>query len=141
MAQAKTPRCLHASAVAVGSAGLLILGKSGSGKSSLSMELMALGGTLVADDQVQIDPRDDGLLMTAPPRIDGRIEARSLGILHAPAHPAWARFVVDMDQTETERLPPTREIVIAGVTLKLLYRVESRSFPSMLYLLLKGGAA
>ncbi len=132
---------IHATAVAVGSSGLLISGRSGSGKSELALELIALGATLVADDQVLLSEQGDGLLMTAPPGIDGKIEARSLGIIHAPSQPAWARFLVDLDKTETERLPEPRETVIGSTPLRTFYRVESRAFPSMLYVLLQGGMA
>lgn len=137
----ETPCRLHATAVAVDQSGLLILGKSRAGKSTLALQLIALGATLVADDQVELVRRDDGLLMTAPARLEGRIEARGMGILSTPARPAWARLVVDLDQVETERQPPPRETVIAGVTLKRIHRVESAAFPSMLYILLQGGMA
>ena len=48
------PDTIHASAVALGPVGLLIMGASGSGKSSLALELMARGAKLVADDQVVV---------------------------------------------------------------------------------------
>ena len=136
-----TSEILHASAVACGTVGLLIRGKSGSGKSSLALELMARGADLVADDQVQVTRKDEGLLMTAPEALADRIEARGLGLLSAPTHPAWARYVVDLDVTETARLPEPQETVIAGVPISTLRRVESPAFPSMLYVLMNGGIA
>ena len=141
MGAAEVPHRLHASAVALDETGLLILGKSGAGKSSLALQLIALGARLVADDQVLLTRKDGGLLMTAPPQLEGRIEARGLGILSTPARPSWARFVVDLDRIETKRLPPTRETVIEGVALRCIHRVESAAFPSMLYVLLQGGMA
>ena len=132
---------IHASAVAVDQTGLLIIGRSGTGKSELTVELIALGATLVSDDQVLLTEKDGGLLMSAPPAIEGRIEARGLGLVSAPARPAWARFLVDLDKTETERLPEPRETVIKSTPLRTFYRVESRAFPSMLYVLLQGGMA
>ena len=45
---------LHGSAVAFGARGLLILGGSGSGKSSLALRLVQHGAALVADDRVEI---------------------------------------------------------------------------------------
>lgn len=132
---------IHASAVAVGSSGLLICGRSGAGKSSLALELIALGANLVADDQVLLTEKDGGLLMSAPPSIDGMIEARGLGLISVPTQPAWACFLVDMDKTETDRLPELRETVIRSTPVRTFYRVESRAFPSMLYVLLQGGMA
>ena len=137
----KTTELVHASAVACGTTGLLIRGKSGSGKSALAIELVARGAELVSDDQVHVTCKDDGLLMSAPAALANRIEARGLGILGAATRPAWARYVVDLDVPETKRLPEPQETVIAGVALSLVRRVESPAFPSMLYVLMKGGFA
>lgn len=141
MAPQSRHELLHASAVALGPAGLLITGKSGTGKSSLALELVSRGAELVADDQVHLTRKEDGLLMTAPDPIAGRIEARGIGILTCPTRPAWARWVVDLDDVETERLPERQETVIAGVPLPRLHRVESAAFPAMLYTLLQGDLA
>lgn len=142
MAAATTaPLHLHASAVACGQTGLLIRGKSGSGKSELALELLARGADLVADDQVLVTRKDEGLLLAAPDPLENRIEVRGLGILGVPTRVAWARYVVDLDEVETARLPEPQETVIAGVTLSRLRRVEGPAFPSMLYVLLQGGFA
>lgn len=132
---------LHASAVALENRGLLIRGKTGSGKSTLALQLIGLGATLIADDRVVCTPRDGVLFLSVPDAIRGRIEARGLGLLAAPSATAIARAVVDLDRTETERLPYGREIVIAGVPLPLLSKVESPAFPTMLRLWLHGGVA
>ena len=132
---------IHASAVAVEGRGLLILGASGSGKSSLALELMALGADLVADDRVAVTPDPGG----GPPRLDpppalaGRIEARGIGILAAPWVSARAVMAVDLDRIETARLPEPREIVIAGASLPCLSKVETPAFAAMLLSVLKGG--
>ena len=77
---------LHASAVALTpAAGVLILGPSGVGKSSLALRLMALGARLVADDGVALTVQAGALIARAPAPIAGLIEARGAGILHAEA--------------------------------------------------------
>ena len=130
---------LHASAVAFDDRGLIILGASGRGKSSLALELIALGATLVSDDRVTASALPDGGLWLAPPdAIRDRIEARHFGLLTCPATSAWARAVVDLDRTETDRLPIARETVIAGVRLPAFRKVESPAFPAMLSAYLKG---
>ena len=48
---------LHATCVAVDGRGLLILGPSGSGKSALALQLIALGAQLVADDRTRVSRR------------------------------------------------------------------------------------
>ena len=131
---------MHGTAVALGSAGLLITGRAGAGKSSLALELMALGASLVADDQVVLIRKPEGLLMSAPSTLDGRIEARGIGILKCDATPAWLRMVVDMDHVETGRLPQPLEVEISGARVRLIRRVEAPAFASMLYVLLKGGS-
>ena len=133
---------IHASAVAVDGRGLLITGASGSGKSSLALEMMALGADLVADDRVGVQRHPEGgLILSAPEAIRGLIEARGLGLLRAPVVMARATAAIDLDQQETARLPKRREIVIAGEVLPRMAGVESRAFASMLVLYLKGDRA
>ena len=131
---------MHGTAVALGSAGLLITGGAGAGKSSLALELMALGASLVADDQVVLTRKPEGLLMSAPTALAGKIEARGIGILKCDAAPAWLRVVVDMDHAETGRLPEPLEIAVFGERVRLIRRVEAPAFASMLCILLKGGS-
>ena len=133
------PVILHATAVAFGTAGLLIRGMAGSGKSTLALQLLGLGAILVADDRVIATPSEGSLTLASPDATTGMIEARGLGLLRVPTCRAVARAVVDLDTVEEERLPPPHETVIAGVRLPLLHKVESAAFPSMLRLLLLGG--
>ena len=130
---------MHGTAVALGSAGILITGRAGVGKSGLALELMALGASLVADDQVVLTRKSEGLLMSAPTTLNGKIEARGIGILNCDATPAWLRIVVDMDLVETGRLPEPLEISVFGERVRLIRRVEAPAFASMLYVLLEGG--
>lgn len=77
---------LHATCVSLGGAGLLCLGVPGSGKSSLALRLMERGWSLVADDQVDIAPRDAGLWATPPENLAGCLEIRGLGLFHRLPH-------------------------------------------------------
>lgn len=131
---------LHASCVAVDRRGLLILGPSGAGKSALALQLMALGAELVADDRVVLHAANGQLWAAAPPRLAGLIEARGVGILRAPARAEVAlHLVVDLAQDETDRLPPRRQIRLAGVELPLVLRVAAPHFPSALLHWLRHG--
>ena len=47
----KDSEIIHANGVSFDGKGLLILGASGAGKSSLTFEMIALGATLVSDDR------------------------------------------------------------------------------------------
>lgn len=112
---------VHASCVAVNGRGLLILGPSGAGKSALALHLMAFGASLVADDQTEIWTDGHQLYARSPLAIHGLIEARGVGILHAPALPqAEICLCVDLGQTETDRLPPLRYVSLLGHTLRLV---------------------
>ena len=136
------PVNIHASAVTFGARGLLILGASGSGKSSLALELMALGAVLVADDRVIMTPDlNGGLRMSAPAALEGLIEARGVGLIRCDHRPAMAVWAVTLDEVETERLPERHDTVIGDVTLPVLRKVESPAFPAMLCALMNGGRA
>lgn len=131
---------LHASAVAIGRRGLLITGASGTGKSTVALQLVGLGATLVADDRVLVTPHaEGGLHLSCPEPIRGMIEARGVGLLRTRSTEAIAVAVVDLDRTETDRLPEAETAQIAGQSLPLIKRVEGPAFPSILLVYLKGG--
>lgn len=130
----------HATSVAIGTAGLLILGPSGSGKSTLALALMALGARLIADDRTILRRSDDVLWATAPEAIRGQIEARGVGILAAePCLSAPLRLIVDMAETETDRLPPERWRQIAGITLPCLHKCDGPHFHMAIWQYMKAG--
>lgn len=130
---------VHGSCVALNGQAVLIVGASGSGKSGLALQLMALGAQLVADDRTRLWSCDTGLMADAPPAIRGQIEARGVGILAAgPAGPATIRLVVDMDHMETERLPKAHDTQILGVTLPRIKKSDAAHFPAAVLLYLRG---
>lgn len=119
---------------------VLIKGPSGSGKSALALELLAYGASLIADDQVQLTQTDHAVIASCPPSIAGLIEARGVGILHAtPAMPAPLSLVVDLSQTEADRLPPLRHVTIMGIEIPLLYAVKTPHFPAAVLQFLRAG--
>ena len=122
-------RMLHASCVALSGRAVLILGRSGSGKSALALTLMAFGARLVADDSTVVSRTGDGLMAHAPASIAGRIEARGMGILHAdPVARARLVLAVDLDRDETARLPQARTTSICDVALPLFHKVNHACF-------------
>jgi HPr kinase/phosphorylase len=48
-------------------------------------------------------------------------------------------LVVDLDQGETERLPPQRQRDVAGVLLPLQHKVEKAHFPAAILQYLRSG--
>jgi HPr kinase/phosphorylase len=134
---------LHASAVAWAGAGqprgVLILGASGSGKSALALQLMAFGCVLVGDDLVTIEARDGVLLARAAKPLQA-IEARGVGILAASLLDLTpVTLAVDLDSTETERLPPQRHATWLGVNVPLVHNSAFPHFPAAILHYLKHG--
>lgn len=132
---------LHASAIALGHKGVLFTGASGSGKSAMALELVALGAELVADDMVRIVAGDEGWpMLSATTRLRGVIEARGLGLITVP-HRARAplSLIVEMDRTETARLPDQVTRDILGQPVPVIARVDTPHFPAFLFAYLKGG--
>jgi HPr kinase/phosphorylase len=78
------PRCsVHGVMIDVFGQGILLLGKSGIGKSELALELVMRGHRLVADDVVRCDWRPPGMVFGAPPELlRHHIEVRGLGVLN-----------------------------------------------------------
>jgi len=134
------PKTVHASCVAVGASAVLILGASGSGKSALALNLMALGAVLVADDKTILTSTDAGVMATCPKAITGQIEARGVGILLADAQRcALLRLVVDLDQKQPDRLPPPREVDLLNHKIPLFYTPVGPHFAAAILQMLKGG--
>ncbi|MFN4281696.1 MAG: HPr kinase/phosphorylase [Alphaproteobacteria bacterium] len=120
MARSAETETIHATCVAFGARGVLLLGPSGSGKSDLALRaIFEQGAKLVADDRVRLVRQGTGqatrLIAAAPPEagragLIGAIEARGLGILGLPAARRRARAplalaVVLVAAGEVERLP------------------------------------
>ncbi|MFG5384080.1 HPr kinase/phosphorylase [Yoonia sp. R2-816] len=137
MTQSQT---IHATCVAWNDRAVLIRGGSGSGKSTLGLVLMGMGCSLVADDRVIVMRNDDRLLARAPDTIRGLIEARGIGVLNAdPTAQAQVVLVVDLDETESERLPPRRVVTLLGSDVPLIHAVDGPHFAPAILQLLKAG--
>ena len=119
----------------------MVLGASGTGKSSLALHLMALGATLVADDRTIASGANNGdVLLSAPEATRGRIEARGVGILQAETEQnVLLALVVDLDRPERDRLPPDRTIEVLGKNFPVLNNPGSLHFPHAILQYLRAG--
>lgn len=121
MSAGPNPDVIHASAVSINGRGVIIQGQSGTGKSALALQLIALGAVLIADDQVVLAGENADLRLSAPKPLQGLIEARYIGILRldftTKIKPA---LVVDLDVSTDARLPPLRHTVINSLRLPLI---------------------
>ena len=105
MGDTPAPETIHAGCVAIGGRGVLIAGRSGSGKSDLALRLVDRGAVLVSDDYTLLTRAGGRLVADAPATIAGRMEVRGVGVVELEA----ARGVpicllVDLDRLP-ERLP------------------------------------
>ena len=141
MASADTRATLHATAIAVDGQGLLIMGASGAGKSSLALALIGMGAALVSDDQTCLVRDTNGVVLSCPVAdLCGVIEVRGVGLLRAPvAMNARLALVVDLDRVATQRLPPTHRIELLGAAFPLVHKAEHAHFPVALMLQLRHG--
>lgn len=121
-----TGQPLHGTVVArwtstCGWRGVLITGASGAGKSDLALRLIGKGWRLVADDYAHVFASGGALYATCPTTIEGRIEARGVGVVPACAL-GMVRLVlaVELSAGPIERLPEPAGTVIAGVGLPLV---------------------
>ncbi|SMC89551.1 hypothetical protein [Rhizobium sp. RU36D] len=113
---------VHATAIVVGTTGLLLVGPSGSGKSRLALALISDArahgqfSALVADDRVFLARHGDVVVARRPASIAGLIEIRGSGIGKVQsidkAVMHWAILPVRVE--EAERLPPEDEIYEFG---------------------------
>ncbi|MDB5572228.1 MAG: aldolase [Hyphomicrobiales bacterium] len=138
------PHAIHASAVAIGEAGVLIRGASGAGKSALALALVEAGAAaglfarLVGDDRLLVNHAHGRVLARPHPAIAGRVEKRGEGIHHMAHEPAVVlRCVVDLVENgpagsdTPPRLPMQAEqsTVVETVTLARLVLPASAGAP------------
>jgi serine kinase of HPr protein (carbohydrate metabolism regulator) len=113
---------IHACAVVVDGQGILILGKSGSGKSELALDLLdqcklrGLSGALIGDDRINLSRQDNDVIATVPPQLAGLIEVRGSGIhnieyvssgkLHFAVRLVESSYAVRMPDNNYEEIAP-----------------------------------
>ena len=132
---------VHATSVCLETRAALITGPSGSGKSSLALQMMGLGAQLISDDQTLLRGTANGeIWLSSPETIKGMIEARGIGILHVDAAKGGIlRLVVNLAEIETERFPERRHVPVLGNHVRCVHKTESPAFAAALVQYLKAG--
>lgn len=118
---------VHASTVAFLQAGtpyaVVLQGRSGSGKSALALELLAMGALLVSDDQTTLRAEGDSLVACAPGALHGLIEWRDVGILPVKAlERAQVVAWMDLDVPAESRMPMPVWKTVLGVRVPCLQK-------------------
>lgn len=130
---------VHATAVALGDRGVLIVGASGAGKSDLALRLIDRGARLIADDYVEIRVADGRAYGSPPPSIAGRLEVRGIGIAILPyVRDVALALVVDLD-TAPARLPERTVRQVEGIEIAgIAINAHDASAPVKVELALSG---
>lgn len=122
---------MHATTLDFDGYGILLKGASGAGKSSLALQLMALGMHLVADDRTELTAKAKAIVATAPTAINGLIEARGIGLLNVDCiDETNVQLVIDLSRVEEHRFPKGRTEEILGRQLPCLRKVNAPYFPA-----------
>jgi len=121
---------IHASAVVVGEAGIIIRGIPGAGKSSLALGLITAAeraaqfARLVGDDRIELRRRGGRLIARGHPLVYGMVERRGQGIVHMDYETAVvARLVVDIQAPEEAMRYPEESkdhVMLCGIKLPRL---------------------
>lgn len=136
----ESAQSVHATAVVVGEAGILIRGRSGRGKSALALALIELArerglfGRLVGDDRVMIESCGGRALLSGAPQVASLIERRGYGLeSHAFERIAVARLVIDLlnEGDKAARMPEAADEIatLGSVRLRrLVFDETTRPF-------------
>ena len=132
-------KILHASSVEIDGKGVVILGKSGSGKSNLAIKLISMGAKLISDDQTYFKLKDNKIIISKPKTTPNFIEARGIGLIKTPMVMSAKLFCfVNITNIELERLPYEEKKYCFGKKIKMVgfnptYNNESALFLSLRY--------
>ena len=127
---------MHATCVDINGSGVLIIGRSGAGKSSLAINLLALGSNLVADDQCELVKKNNRFRISKPASLPNSIEIRGIGLVSVPMVVETSLdWVVNMDEAETERMPNLRFTEIGGYRVPTVFGKDVDDLASRIYVL------
>jgi len=116
---------IHASCVAIGAKGVLLLGPPGAGKSSVALQLIDGGAKLVADDRTVLTTKAKALYASAPATIAGLIEIYGVGIVELPIRARVKLALAVLLGGKPTRMPAPAHFTHAGVALPQL-RLDAR---------------
>lgn len=111
---------IHATLINIKQKGVLLLGKSNSGKSDLALRLIyQYGAKLVADDVVCLKIKNNRLYGSSPQNICGLIEVRGLGIMQMKYQKESRIDLVAYlsDEAKVERMPKKQTKNILGLAI------------------------
>ena len=132
-------KIIHASSIDINGKGVVILGKSGAGKSNLAIKLISMGAKLISDDQTHFKFKENKIIISKPKTTPNFIEARGIGLIKVPFVVSAKLFCfVKITNLELNRLPNAKNKYCFGKKIKMMefnpfYNNESALFMSLRY--------
>ena len=115
---------IYATCISIKGAGVLLLGKSGSGKSDLALRLIEnKEAVLVADDRTDICLKEGMIYAYASDNIKGLLEVRGIGLIKfAYVEDIPVKLAVELveDAKKVERMPEAEFFEIKGCRIPLI---------------------
>ena len=115
---------IYASCVSWQNKGVLLIGKTGSGKSDLCLRLIQeYGAFLVADDRVVLNVSHETIFASSPDSIKHMLEVRGVGILKTPSVDSCPiNIVVELvgEKADIERLPDDEFWNYEGIQIPII---------------------
>jgi len=112
---------IHATLVEIEGKGVLISGKSQSGKSDLALRLISrYNAVLVADDMVVLENKEGKIIGSAPDNLAGLLEIRGIGIIKYPYKQQTEVFMnmqLTDERTQVARMPKICKANILGLEI------------------------
>ena len=113
---------VHATLIDYNGKGILLTGKSGSGKSDVALRMiMDKGAKLVGDDRIMLNRDGNAVLGKAPDILAKKLEVRNVGIVEIEniTEEVEVCLCVELckDKTSLDRLPQNKYIDILGVDI------------------------
>ncbi len=115
---------IHASVVAVHGRGVMLMGASGSGKSSMALRLIQQHkAILISDDYVDLSVAQDRLIAAPPAVLAGKLEVRHVGMITLPylTEHALHMHVMLKPAGQCVRLPDDQQWMFADIKLPSIH--------------------
>ncbi len=120
-------RKFHSTSIVFEDNGLMILGKSGSGKSDLALRLIDSGATLISDDITICRKINSQIFLFSPEETKGLLEVREVGVITVPyVENIRLNLIARLVDEEITRMPKPENLRILGIKIPK-FRINGRN--------------